>query len=136
MGLQPHVTLKDAGGNGQPEDPEFPQRLIDFAIGGWGDKGRVWLDALPDILRQCRDKWGLTLGPATEEIKGNYVGYAELPNGEEAVVKVGVPHRDFSTEMEALAIYDGRGINRLIDKDEDLNAMLLGICSKKVKGQG
>ena len=45
--------------------------------------------------------------------------------GEEAVLKVGVPHGDFSAEMEALAIYEGRGINRLIDCDKALNAMLL-----------
>ena len=41
------------------------------------------------------------------------------------VLKVGVPHRDFTTEMEALAIYAGRGINRLVEVDRDLNAMLL-----------
>lgn len=48
-----------------------------------------------------------------------------MGNGEEAVLKVGVPHGDFSAEMEALAIYEGRGINRLIDCDKALNAMLL-----------
>lgn len=80
---------------------------------------------LPDILARCRDKWSLTLGPTSDEIKANYVGYAETGSGEEVVLKVGVPHRDFSTEMEALGIYDGRGINRLIDRDEELNAMLL-----------
>lgn len=36
-----------------------------------------------------------------------------------------MPHDDFTTEMEALAIYEGRGINKLIDLDRDLNAMLL-----------
>ena len=105
--------------------PKFPQRMIDFATRGFREEGEAWLRELPDILEQCRDKWGLTLGTTSEEIKANYVGYVELPTGEEAVLKVGVPHRDFSTEMEALAIYDGRGINRLIDHDKELNAMLL-----------
>ena len=67
----------------------------------------------------------LTLGRPTEEIKVNYIAYVEMGNGEEAVLKVGVPHGDFSAEMEALAIYEGRGINRLIDCDKALNAMLL-----------
>ena len=49
----------------------------------------------------------------------------KLPGGEEAILKVAVPHKDFSTEMEALVIYEGRGINRQIDLDLDLNAMLL-----------
>ena len=109
-----------------PEFPQrLPQRLIDFAIGQFAEEGKAWLQRLPDLLERCRARWGLTLGPTSEEIKINYVGFAELPSGEEVVLKVGVPHRDFSTEMEALAIYAGRGINRLIDKDEELNAMLL-----------
>jgi streptomycin 6-kinase len=105
--------------------PNLPQRLVDFATGEFGDRGRLWLGELPAILERCRAKWGLTLGPPVEEIKVNYVGYANLPGGDEVMLKVGVPHPDFSTEMEALAIYEGRGINRLIDCDTELNAMLL-----------
>jgi streptomycin 6-kinase len=48
-----------------------------------------------------------------------------LKDGTEAVLKVAVPHPDFTTEKEALAIYGGRGINRLIDRDDELNAILL-----------
>jgi len=105
--------------------PEFSQRFIDFAIGGHGEKGKAWLDELPDILEMCCEKWRLSLGPLVDEIKGNFVGYAQLPDGKEVILKVGVPHPDFSTEMEALAIYQGRGINLLIDSDRELNAMLL-----------
>lgn len=105
--------------------PEFSQRFIDCAIGGHGEEGKAWLAKLPDILEKCRKKWELNLGPLVDEIKGNYVGYARLPDGKEVILKVGLPHPDFSTEMEALAIYQGRGINRLIDLDRELNAMLL-----------
>lgn len=104
---------------------EFPQRMINYATQGWGERGEAWLKDLPGILDRCCEKWGLMLRGTTEEIKANYIGYATMELGEEAVLKVGVPHRDFSTEMEALDIYDGRGINRLIDRDIDLNAMLL-----------
>ena len=79
----------------------------------------------PGILKRCCEKWDLTLGAPTDEIKGNYIAYAETVGGQEVVLKVGVPHADFSTEMEALAIYEGRGINRLIESDKQLNAMVL-----------
>lgn len=104
---------------------EFPERMIEHVTRGWGEKGEAWLADLPAILTKCAEKWDLTLGETTDEIKANYVGYVTRADGSEAVLKVGVPHKDFSTEMEALGIYEGRGINRLIDKDEDLNAMLL-----------
>ena len=107
------------------DTPDFPKRFLRYATREFGKEGEAWLEELPSILKRCCDKWGLTLGRPTEEIKVNYIAYVEMGNGEEAVLKVGVPHGDFSTEMEALAIYEGRGINRLIDCDKALNAMLL-----------
>ena len=105
--------------------PKFPERFLRYATREFGQEGEAWLEELPSILRRCCDKWGLALGRPTEEIKANYIAYVEMGNGAEAVLKVGVPHDDFSSEMEALAIYEGRGINRLIDCDKALNAMLL-----------
>ena len=105
--------------------PQFPERFLRYATREFGSEGEAWLAELPAILRRCCDKWGLTLGRPTAEIKVNYIAYVEMGTGAEAVLKVGVPHGDFSTEMEALAIYGGRGINRLIDCDKALNAMLL-----------
>ena len=105
--------------------PKFPERFLRYATREFGKEGEAWIEELPSILRRCCDKWGLTLGPPSAEIKVNYVAYVEMGHGEQAVLKVGVPHGDFSAEMEALAIYEGRGINRLIDCDQALNAMLL-----------
>ena len=104
---------------------EFPERFRRYATGGFGDRGKAWLEELPDILDRCCAKWDLTLGPPTDEIKGNYIAYVRTDDDQDLVLKVGVPHCDFTTEMEALAIYAGRGINRLVDADRDLNAMLL-----------
>ena len=104
---------------------QFPERFLRYATSQFGREGEGWLEELPSILRRCCDKWGLTLGRPAGDIKANYIACVEMGNGEDAVLKVGVPHGDFSAEMEALAIYQGRGINRLIDCDKALNAMLL-----------
>ena len=105
--------------------PPLPERFLRYATREFGRKGETWLEELPSILRRCCDKWGLTLGQPAGDIKANYIACVERDSGEEAVLKVGVPHGDFSAEMEALAVYQGRGINRLIDCDKELNAMLL-----------
>lgn len=104
--------------------PEFPDRLKKFATGYFGEEGQAWLEALPGILTQCCEKWGLTLGPISKEIKANYVGFATMPDGQEVVLKVGVP-KFVQPEMDMLAIYDGRGINRMLAHDRELSAMLL-----------
>lgn len=126
--IRPSKSLSDMdtsqpGTTGQGAD--FPERFRRYATGGFGDKGKAWLEQLPDILDRCCARWGLTLGSATEEIKGNYIAYVHTSENPDLVLKVGVPHRDFTTEMEALAIYGGRGINRLVEVDRELNAMLL-----------
>ncbi|MBD05930.1 MAG: hypothetical protein CME24_16445 [Gemmatimonadetes bacterium] len=79
---------------------------------------------LPDILERCVEKGDLELGPATKEIKANYVGYATMPDGREVVIKVGLQRHIYS-EARALRVWDGHGINRLIDHDRELSAMLL-----------
>jgi streptomycin 6-kinase len=104
--------------------PEFPDRLHRYAEGYFGEDGKVWLVELPDILKRCCKKWGLELGPIMKEIKANYVGHARMADGQEVVIKVGVP-RFVQPEMGMLEIYDGRGINRMIDCDLNLSAMLL-----------
>ena len=58
--------------------PDFPDRLIKHAS---SDDRKERLGELPDILKGRREKWGLTLGRAVDEIKGNFVGYVTLPDG-------------------------------------------------------
>jgi len=111
--------------SGQGHNAVFPERFRQAATGQFGDRAKDWLQQLPDILDRCCAQWDLTLGSPTEEIKVNYIAYVCTGDGQDLVLKVGVPHRDFTTEMEALGIYAGRGINRLVEADRDLNAMLL-----------
>ncbi|MBT4612616.1 MAG: phosphotransferase [Gemmatimonadetes bacterium] len=102
--------------------PAFPDRLRRYAGGFEG--GPAWLAELPSILEKCRTKWGLELGPATQEIKANYVGYAKMPDGQQVMLKVGIA-RHIHPEIRALQVYNGRGINQLIDSDLELSAMLI-----------
>ncbi len=102
--------------------PQFPDRLRRYATGF--DGGEAWLKQLPTILEDCRSRWNLELGPAMQEIKANYVGYATMPDGRQVVIKAGIA-RHIQPEAEALRIYDGHGINQIIDHDAELNTMLL-----------
>lgn len=104
---------------------EIPERLVEHASGAFGGRGSDWLEQLPDILDRCAAKWELRIEGPVAEIKANYVGYATMADGRDVVLKVGTPHRDLETEMAALPVYGGRRMNRLIDHDSDLMAMLL-----------
>jgi streptomycin 6-kinase len=55
----------------------------------------------------------------------NYVAPAVLADGSEAVLKLGVPNPELTTEIEALRLYGGRGAARLIEADAELGALLI-----------
>ncbi len=63
--------------------------------------------------------------PPFPSLSINYVAPALLPNGEDAVLKLGIPRHEFMNEMEALRLYEGDGIVKLLAEDADLGAMLL-----------
>jgi streptomycin 6-kinase len=55
----------------------------------------------------------------------NYIEFTATTAGEPVALKVGVPHAELFTEMQALRLYDGRGAARLVAADRELGAILM-----------
>jgi streptomycin 6-kinase len=91
----------------------------------FGEAGRAWLPQLPEILAQCRQNWRLPEGTPCPTMSMNYIEFTTTADGRPVALKVGVPHEDLFTEMEALRIYDGRGAVSLLAADHERAAMLL-----------
>jgi streptomycin 6-kinase len=75
-----------------------------------------------------RRRWGLALGPPYAAGAGGYAAPAQLPDGTPAVLKLIQPHREAEHEADALALWDGDGAVRLLDRSEDGWALLLERC--------
>jgi streptomycin 6-kinase len=103
----------------------LPAQFVHTVQRVFGDAGRAWLSRLPGILAQCRAKWELSAGVPSPSMSLNYLEFAVNPAGEPVALKVGVPQGELYTEMEALALYEGRRIVRLLDADRELGALLL-----------
>lgn len=101
-----------------------PSALTRNILGVFGDRGRYWLETLPDLLDQCARRWSLRIGPPFE-LSYNYVAPATRADGTEVVLKAGVPNREMNTEIAALAAYNGRGAVRLLEYDADTGVALL-----------
>lgn len=101
-----------------PED--FAQRMIEV----YGAAGEAWLRQLPALLVECADRWTLTIDPPFA-LSYNYVAPAMRADGSAVVLKVGFPSRELMSELDALRLYDGRGICRLLDANRDRGALLL-----------
>lgn len=102
--------------------PRFPETIC----GVYGEEGQKWLEQLGLLLQVCEHRWALEIQYETPyTLSYNYVTPVVLPGGAPAVLKLGVPGKENRTEIEALSMFAGEGMVRLLDADPDQGLMLL-----------
>ncbi|MBN1180492.1 MAG: phosphotransferase [Anaerolineae bacterium] len=90
-----------------------------------GDAGVAWLEGLPRLVGACERQWSLTAGAPFVNLSYNYVAPAVRADGTPAILKIGFPNPELTTEIAALALYDGRGCARLLAVDPERGALLI-----------
>jgi len=104
-----------------PIPAQFAQTTIDLH----GSAGADWLENLPALIADCEKRWGLTVKRPFPNLSYNFAATAVRADGSEVVLKMGVVNPELLTEIEALRLYDGRGIVRLLDADPAQGVLLL-----------
>ena len=89
---------------------------------------RAWLQHLPEAIRDLQARWSLTLASPIADASCAWVAFATRSDGSRVVLKVGMPHMEAEHEIHGLRFWNGDGIVRLLDADEERNAMLLERC--------
>lgn len=89
-----------------------------------------WLRRLPHAVDALMREWSLALGAPFMDDGGScaWVSRVSLPDGTAAVLKLGMPHMEAEHEIAGLRFWSGRPMVRLLDANEQLNAMLLEAC--------
>ena len=103
---------------------DYPEVFLRNIHNTFGEQGRQWLDRLPGLLPEAADKWDLTIG-APMLLSYNYVTAAQRSDGSAAVLKIGVPNREFTSELCALRFFNGDGCARLLEADDQKFMFLL-----------
>lgn len=89
----------------------------------------AWRATLPDRLARCADRWRLRVGAPFEHDGMNaWVAPVALPDGGEAVLKLGFPHMEAVDEAAGLRFWAGDPTVRLLADDPETNALLLERC--------
>jgi streptomycin 6-kinase len=107
------------------EAAEIPKRFARTMIEMHGDTGRVWLDELPVRVAEYERLWAIQVGPPFANLSYNYVAPATRADGEQVILKCGMPHPELTSEIAALRLWDGHGCAQLIASDLDGGALLL-----------
>jgi streptomycin 6-kinase len=82
------------------------------------EQGEQWLLDLPSLLDEAARKWDLTIGEPLL-LSYNYVCAAKRADGTDVVLKIGVPNREFFSELTALRHFNGDGAVRLLEADDE-----------------
>jgi streptomycin 6-kinase len=104
----------------------LPEHFVRTMQGLHGDRGVEWLDDLPALIAAFERRWSIKVLPPFENLSYNYLAPAiHAEDGRPLVLKLGVPHRELLTEIEALARFEGRGCVQLLAADREQGALLL-----------
>ena len=108
----------------RPTD-DIPERMRNNVLLYFGESGREWLAALPSIIAEATNRWGLQPESPFTNLSINFVLPARDRDGRPVVLKAGVPNPELCAEIEALRFFNGEGMVRLIDADPPAGLVLL-----------
>jgi streptomycin 6-kinase len=104
---------------------QIPEYFIKKIKQAFGEEGEKWLEELPQTFLKCVKRWDLADFILSNDLSHNLIVFATSPDYGAVALKIGVPHADLFTEMEALQLYGGRHICVCYDLDKELGALLL-----------
>jgi streptomycin 6-kinase len=103
----------------------LPEHFVRTQRELYGARGEAWVENLPALIAGCERRWSLKVGAPFDNLSYNFVAPAVQADGGEIILKLGVPNKELVTEIEALRLYDGHGICRLLDGDVAQGILLL-----------
>jgi streptomycin 6-kinase len=102
----------------------LPATFVQNIINSFGDPGRRYLIRLPDLIDEAARRWNLIVGEPFL-LSYNYVCAVTRGDGSPAVLKIGVPNPELTSEISALRLYTGIGACQLIEFDSAQGMLLL-----------
>lgn len=104
---------------------QIPKRLSEQIERVHGERGRAWLENLPALIDECRERWSLKLDDPFPNLSYNLTFPATGSDGVELVLKLGVPCSELLTEAAALGLFEGIGAVRLLDHEAPRGILLM-----------
>jgi streptomycin 6-kinase len=110
------TTPQDDRPDGELERSDAYRTFVAGSRARFGDEADAWLDALPDLLRDVRDRWSLQLEqPANSD--GTCLQVDVALAGEPASLEVTYPDGWWTETTHALASWNGEATLRLLEHD-------------------
>jgi streptomycin 6-kinase len=93
----------------------FKQNIINL----YGEKGKQWLDHLPNLLAQLANTYGLSNLKPVNNLSYNYV-FSGLQDSQPIILKLGLDINGFKREAAALMAFSGFGVVQVFSENAGL----------------
>ncbi|WP_369899682.1 aminoglycoside phosphotransferase family protein [Bacillus manliponensis] len=103
----------------------IPSSLIKTIQDIHDKQGETWIAKFSNTIQTLEQKLALKVTQPFKNLSYNYVVLSENKQGEQFVLKLGVPSLEFKHEIEALLYSQGDGVVKLLDYDENVGFLLL-----------
>jgi streptomycin 6-kinase len=103
---------------------DLPASFTTTITNTFREEGRRWLADLPSLIEDAARRWDLTAIQPVGNLSYNFVAFASRGKAE-VVLKIGVPNREFISEMTALRIFNEDGAVRLLEANPGKYMFLL-----------
>lgn len=109
---------------------KLPSEFISTIKNTFGEDGKFLIENLPSLIEEASARWHLTDIQPVPMLSYNFVAFAiqgkgDKGEGDDVVLKVGVPRDELISEMSALRLFNGEGACQLIDADAEKGFLLL-----------
>jgi len=88
-------------------------------------EGADWLDRVPAIVAELANRWQLDVGEPFGDGSVSLAVPVRRSDGSPAVLKVNFPDRETEHEADALGFWNGVGASLLLERADDLGALLV-----------
>ena len=103
---------------------QLPSKFVHTIREVHKEKGEKWLIDFQELIHECEERWQLKIMPPFD-LSYNFVAPAIRNDGSEVVIKLTVPGEEFLSEVEALILFNGHGVARILDVDRIKGILLL-----------
>lgn len=102
----------------------LPSKFITTVTKTWGNKGKQWLDQLPQIVDNIKAYWLLTDIQPITNMSYHFVAFAKKSN-KSVAIKIGCDTKTYQSEKNTLAHFSGQGSVQLIGSNDNYQSLLL-----------
>lgn len=99
--------------------------LTKHVVGAWGEHGKQWLEALPDIVETLAEQWQLKNINPINFPSYNYVAFCDQEPNNPVVLKISCDAQLIADEYKTHQHFNGLGSVKVFAYDDQLNAVLL-----------